>query len=262
VYLFGGMSFAVPADAYDRYMGRYSRRLGPPFMQFAGVRGGQRVLDVGCGPGALTAVLAAKVGAERVAACDPSPGFAQACSQRVRGADVRTAPAEDLPWPDARFDVVLSQLVLSFVANAGAAGGEMRRVAVSGGTVAACTWDYGGQMEMLTTFWGAALALDPGAPDEARSLAFTDRDSLRELWHRTGLRDIETAGLVVDARYKSFDDYWQPFLSGTGPGGQYCLSLDEQHRDALRDACFRALGEPAAPFSLTARAWAVRGNAS
>jgi SAM-dependent methyltransferase len=255
------MSFAVPADAYDRYMGRYSRRLAPLFMQFAHVSAGQRVLDVGCGPGALTAALAEKVGAEHVAACDPSPGFARACQQRVQGADVRTAPAEELAWPDAQFDAVLAQLVLSFVSDAGAAGREMRRVAVRGGTVAACTWDYGGQMEMLGTFWGAALALDAGAPDEAHSLAFTDRESLQELWHGVGLRDIETTGLVVDARYQSFADYWQPFLSGTGPAGQYCLSLDERHREALRDACFRALGKPSGAFTLTARAWATRGHA-
>jgi ubiquinone/menaquinone biosynthesis C-methylase UbiE len=255
------MSFAVPADAYDRYMGRYSRQLAPKFIQFAGVRAGQRVLDVGCGPGALTAALADTLGAEHVAACDPSPGFARACRQRVRGADVRTAPAEELAWPDAQFDAVLAQLVLSFVSNGAAAGREMRRVTVGGGTVAACTWDYGGQMEMLDTFWGAALALDPGAPDEAHTLAFTDRESLQELWRRTGLSDIETSGLLVDVQYQGFDDYWHPFLSGTGPGGQYCLSLDEHHREALRDACFRALGEPRGAFTLTARAWAVRGQA-
>ncbi len=255
------MSFAVPAEAYDRYMGRYSRPLAPLFAQFAGVRPGQRVLDVGCGPGALTAQLAEEVGAERVAAADPSPGFARACAERIRGADVRTAPAEDLPWPDGAFDAVLAQLVVSFVSRPEAASREMRRVAVPDGTVAACTWDYGDQMQMLNTFWSAALTLDPAAPHEARSLAYTDRDSLQELWHRAGLRDIETSGLTVEVRYQGFDDYWQPFLTGTGPAGQYCISLGEDHLGALREECFRALGAPSGEFALTARSWAVRGKA-
>jgi ubiquinone/menaquinone biosynthesis C-methylase UbiE len=254
------MSFTVPADAYDRYMGRYSLRLAPLFARFAGVQSQQRVLDVGCGPGALTAQLASTVGAQLVAAADPSPGFVRACADRVTGADVRIAPGEELPWPDAAFDAVLSQLVLSFVKDADAALREMRRVARPGGTVASCTWDYGGQMQMLNTFWDAALALDPAAPDEARALAYTDPDSLRELWQRTGMSDIEAAGLMVEVQYADFDDYWQPFLTGTGPGGQYCVSLDDGHREALREECFRALGTPKRPFTLTARSWAVRGN--
>lgn len=254
------MSFAVPADAYDSYMGRYSLRLAPLFVRFAGVGPTKTALDVGCGPGALTAELARAVGAERVAAADPSPGFARACADRVPGAEVRTAPAEELPWPDARFDAVLSQLVLSFVTDADAAVREMRRVTVPGGTIAACTWDYGGEMQMLNTFWTAALALDPTAPDEGRSLRFTDTDSLQDLWRRGGLSDIETDALVVEVRYRDFDDYWQPFLTGTGPGGQYCVSLDDGRRAALREACFRALGEPKDAFTLTARSWAIRGR--
>jgi ubiquinone/menaquinone biosynthesis C-methylase UbiE len=205
--------------------------------------------------------LAGTVGAELVAAADPSPGFARACSERVTGAEVRLAPGEELPWPDAAFDAVLSQLVLSFVEDADAALREMRRVARPGATVASCTWDYAGQMQMLNTFWDAALALDPAAPDEARALAYTDPDSLRELWQQSGMRDIEAAGLVVDVKYADFDDYWQPFLTGTGPGGQYCVSLDDPRREALRDECFRALGTPEGSFTLTARSWAVRGKA-
>jgi len=137
----------------------------------------------------------------------------------------------------------------------------MRRVARPGGTVASCTWDYAGQMQMLNTFWRAALALDPAAPDEARALPYTDPESLRELWSRSGLRDIETAPLAVAVRYADFDDYWQPFLTGTGPAGQYCISLEDRHREALREECLRALGTPRGSFRLTARSWAVRGKA-
>ena len=255
------MSFAVSPDAYDRYMGRYSRRLAPLFADWAPVRPGQRVLDVGCGPGALTAELAIRVGAERVAAADPSPVFADACASRFPRADVRTAPGEELPWPADSFDAVLAQLVMSFLRDADAGVREMRRVAGAGGVVTACTWDYAGEMQMLRTFWDAALALDPSAPDEARVLRYSDRESLRQLWQHAGLGEIETAILVVDARYTDFDDYWQPFLTGTGPGGQYCISLKAPDRMALRQECFRMLGAPAGSFSLTAQASAVRGIA-
>ena len=254
------MSFSVPPEAYDRYMGRYSRRLAPLLTDFADVRQGHQVLDVGCGPGALTAHLAARVGAGRVAAAEPSPGFARACVERVPGADVRIAPSETLPWANDTFDVVVSQLVLSFVADADAAVDEMRRVAVPGGTIAACTWDYAGQMQMLTTFWNAAAAIDPDAPDEERTMPYIDPDSLRGLWHRAALSDIDTTALVVEVTYADFDDYWTPFLTGAGVGGQYCVSLDARRRDALREECFRALGRLAGSFSMTARSWAVRGR--
>jgi ubiquinone/menaquinone biosynthesis C-methylase UbiE len=255
------MSFAAPPDAYDRYMGRYSAELAPLFARFGRVESGHEVLDVGCGPGALTAHLASTLGPHLVAAADPSPGFARACAERVTGADVRTAASEELPWPEAAFDNVLSQLVLSFVEDGEAALGEMRRVARPGGTIASCTWDLTGQMQMLDAFWRAALVLDPDAPDEASLLAYTDPDSLQELWQRGGLRDIETAPLIVEVTYTDFDDFWQPFLGGIGPAGQYCISLDDLHREALRDECFRALGNPKSPFALTARSWAVRGRA-
>ena len=242
-------------------MGRYSKRLARPFADFAQIELGQRVLDVGCGPGALTSEIAIRVGAELTAAADPSAGFARACAESVAGADVRTASAEELPWPSGSFDAVVSQLVVSFLGDADAGVVEMRRVLRPGGTLAACSWDYVGEMQMLRTFWDAALALDPATPDERRVMAYTDRDSLRELWLRAGLRDVETAPLAVQAEYDDFDDYWQPFLTGTGPGGRYCVSVDADHQAALRKACFRRLGAPAGPFTLSARAWAVRGVA-
>jgi ubiquinone/menaquinone biosynthesis C-methylase UbiE len=254
------MSFAVRADAYDRYMGRYSRLLAPRFAEFARLEPAWRVLDVGCGPGALTSELAGRVGAHRVAGANPSPSFVSSCASRVPGADIRLAPAEQLPWPAAAFDAVLSQLVVSFLDDPGAGLLEMRRVVRQDGVIAACTWDYGGEMQMLRTFWDAALALDPAAPDEARVMRYTDSSSLRKLWIRGGIRDVEVAPLVVHVEYAGFDDYWQPFLTGTGPGGQYCVSLDEPHRAALRDECRRGLGAPTGSFTLAARAWAARGS--
>jgi SAM-dependent methyltransferase len=253
------VNFDVAADAYDRYMGRYSRRLAPVFADFARVRPGHSVLDVGCGPGSLTAELARRVGAARVAAVDPAPEFVRVCADRVPDADVQVASAEQLPWPNGSFHVALSQLVVSFLRHAPDGIGEMRRVVRSGGVVAACTWDYGGGMQMLRTFWDAALTLDPAAPDEARVLGYSTPESLHELWARCDLRNVAVAPLVVPADYEGFDDYWQSFLTGTGPGGSYCLSLEADHRAALRDECFRRLGVPQRGFTLTARAWAVRG---
>jgi len=255
------VSFAVPADAYDRYMGRYSKRLAGAFADFAQIELGHRVLDVGCGPGALTSEIASRVGAHLTAAADPSEGFARACARAVPGADVRTASAEELPWPSGSFDAVVSQLVVSFLRDVDASVAEMRRVLRPGGMLAACSWDYAGQMQMLRAFWDAALALNPEAPDEGRVMAYADRDSLRELWLSAGLRDVEAAPLTVEAAYDDFDDYWQPFLTGTGPGGRHCISLDADDQAALRQECFQRLGAPTGPFMLSARAWAVRGVA-
>lgn len=255
------MNFAVPADAYDSYMGRHSRRLAPLFADFADIGPGRRVLDVGCGPGALTAELARRVRAQRVAAVDPSPGFALACGQRVLAADVREGPAEQLPWPPGSFDASLAQLVISFVSDADSAVAEMRRVVRAGGTVAACTWDHGGEMWIVRMFWEAAVALDPTVPTESRVQRYTDRASLEELWLRAGLEGVQTAPLVIEGEFTDFDDYWQPFLTGTGPAGAYCVSLDGERQAALRAECFRRLGEPSGPFTLSARAWAVRGVA-
>lgn len=254
------MTFAVSGPAYDRYMGRYSRELAPALADFAEIRAGTRALDVGCGPGALLEELAQRLGSQAVAAVDPSPTLVAACVERLPGADVRVAGAEHLPWADGEFDAALAQLVVNFMADAPSGVGEMRRVVRPGGIVAACTWDYAGGMTMLRTFWDAALALDPQAPDEGRTMQFQDPDALEGLWRTVGLDAVETAPLDVQARYDGFDDFWQPFLSGGAPGGAYCASLDREQQDALREECRRRLGNPSGQFVLGARAWAVRGT--
>jgi ubiquinone/menaquinone biosynthesis C-methylase UbiE len=256
------MTFAVSGDAYDRYMGRYSRLLAPRLAHFACVEPGTRALDVGCGPGALTEELARRVGAGSVLAADPSESLAAACAERVPGADVRVARAESLPWPDDSVDTALAQLVVNFLEDPPAGVREMRRVVGPGGIVAACTWDYSAGMSMLRTFWDAALALDPEAPDEGRTMRYGDPDDLAGLWRETGLEEVETAQLEVEAEYADFDDFWEPFLSGAAPGGAYCASLPHQRQAALRDECRKRLGDPDGPFSLAARAWAVRGHVS
>src|SRR4051794_9442207 len=180
--------FQVAAESYDRYMGRYGPELARALARAAGVRPGERALDVGCGPGALTAELVQTLGAERVAAVDPSPPFAEACRARHPGVRVEVAAAEALPFGDEEFDVVLSQLVLNFLADPAAGVGEMRRVVRDGGTLAAAVWDYAGEMTMLRTFWDAAIALDADAAsaDEGRTMRVCDPGSLIALWEGGG----------------------------------------------------------------------------
>ena len=251
------MTFDVAGDAYDRYIGRYSRLLAPRFLDFAGVETGP-ALDIGCGPGSLTAVLATRLGATSVAAVDPSGPFASACRARVPGADVRIASAEDLPFPDRSFQAALSQLVLSFVAAPDRMAAETSRVVRPNGIVAACTFEAGG-FALVRTFWQAAVRLDPKAPDDAR-LPFRRMEQLVDLWNRAGFRDVATGVIDVEAAYADFDDFWSPFAFGIGPAGGYLVAQLEDRRAAIRDDCFEALGKPGGPFSLPARVIAIRGR--
>jgi SAM-dependent methyltransferase len=254
------MSFAVAGDKYDRFMGRYSRELAPRLIEFAGVGSGTTV-DVGCGPGALTERLVERLGAENVAAADPSEPFVAAATERAPGADVRRAAAEALPWEDDRFDAALSQLVVNFMRDADAGVAEMRRVVRPDGVVAACTWSYGEDMEMLRGFWDAARRLDSGAPDEGTTMRYRSAEELDELWRRAGLSGVETAHLRVETDYTGFDDLWEPFTYGVGPAGAYLAKLETEQREQVRTELFKGLGEPTGPFTLSATACAVRGLA-
>lgn len=249
------MSFDVSGNAYDRFMGRYSSELAPVFADFARVEAAQRILDVGCGSGVLTAELARRVGADHVAGADPSP-LLEACAERVPGADLKRADAEDLPWPDASFDAALAQLVLHFMHDPEAGVAEMRRVTRPGGAVAASTWDFSGGMKLLGTFWASARAVEPAAESETDAF---DEARLDALWKQAGLGDVEVAALVVATRYESFDELWETFLLGVGPAGRYLVSLPVEHQSAIRSEYASRLGEPAGAFDLDARAWAVRG---
>jgi SAM-dependent methyltransferase len=253
-----GISFATGTELYSRHVGRYTDALAEALLDRAGLRNGDRALDVGCGPGAVLAALAARLGAARVTGVDPSTPFVATARARVRGADVRVGAAEALPFDDASFDVVTSQLVLNFLEDAHAGVAEMCRVARR--SVVACVWDYAGEMEMLRAFWDAALELDPEAPDEGRVMRWCSPGELLALWKSAGLGGVDVDALVVGARYDGFDDYWTPFTAGLAPSGAYCASLDDDRREALRAACYRRLGSPAGPFELSARAWVVTGS--
>jgi SAM-dependent methyltransferase len=257
----GAATFRTPPEAYERYMGVWSRPLARVFVNAAAVTPGDRVLDVGCGPGALTAELAGRLGAESVAAVDPSEPSVAACGAAVPGADVRVGGAEALPFADSSFDAALCQLVVNFLADARAGVAEMRRVTKPGGTVAACTWDYREGMTMLRVFWDAAVAIDPTAPHEGRVMPFCTPDDLDALWRAAGLSAVQTRELVVERTYASFGDFWEPFTFGVGPGGSYCVSLEAPQREELRDECYRLLDSPEGAIDMTARAWFVRGTA-
>jgi SAM-dependent methyltransferase len=259
----GAGSFLVPAEAYDRWMGRYSTRLASALIEFAGVSPGMRALDVGCGPGALTEALASVLGPGSVAAAEPSGPFVEACRVRLPGVEIAAASAEALPFADEAFDAALSQLVVNFMHDPRAGVSEMRRVTRPGGVVAACVWDYAGEMTLLSTFWQAARELEPeqaAAVDETKVMRWCDEGQLEALWRGAGLCGVRVGPLVVSANYTDFEDLWSPLPAGVGPAGSFVKSLDEQRRALLHEAFRRLLEVPDGPFQLTARAWAVVGT--
>lgn len=252
------MSFEVAAEAYDRFMGRYSIQLAPALADLAAVEAGQRVLDVGCGPGALTTELVLRLGTDAVSAVDPSESFAAAARERHPGVDVRLSAAEELPFADDTFDAALAQLVVHFMADPVAGLREMVRVTRAGGVVAACVWDHAGERAPISTFWEAARELGGDVTDESL-LAGGRAGHLTELFEAAGLGQVEESDLAATVDYANFDDWWEPFTLGVGPAGAHATSLGEAELAALRDRCRQLL--PEAPFTLSTFAWAARGIA-
>jgi SAM-dependent methyltransferase len=252
------VSFEVSADAYERFMGRYSERLAARFADLAGPDPG-RVLDVGCGPGALSAELARRLGANRVTAVDPSASFVAAAAARLPDVQVHRAAAEELPFPDGGFGAALAQLVVQFMADPVAGMREMARVTRDGGALGACVWDHGpGGRGPISGFWTAALALDPRARDES-GRAGTQAGELEALAGAAGWRRVTGGTLAVRVPYAGFEDWWHPFTLGVGPAGAHVAGLDPGHRAALREACRRTV--PDGPFEVEAVAWTVTGTA-
>jgi SAM-dependent methyltransferase len=252
------VSFAVEADQYDRFMGRYSLHLAPQFVEYARLEPGQRAIDVGCGPGALTAELIKRLPSDAVWAVDPSERFLAAVSTRYPGVRVQRAAAEELPFEAGCFNAALAQLVVHFMADPVKGLSEMVRVTAAGGVVAACVWDHAGGQGPLGLFWEVARELDPEVEDESR-LAGASEGHLGELFRAAGIHKVEETALRIDVEHPSFEDWWEPFLLGVGPAGSYVIGLDAQRQTRLRDACKERLtGEP---FVLSALAWAAAGVA-
>jgi SAM-dependent methyltransferase len=256
----GARSFHVTGSSYDSFMGRYSVPLATSFVDAVDVRPGGVALDVGCGPGALVDALVTKLGPSSVFACDPSPSFAEECSRRHPDVVVRVGRAESLPFDTNAFDYVLAQLVLHFVSDPSAAAAEFVRVAKPGGVVGACVWEFHDGMEMLRQFWDAALALDPDAPDEARTLRFGREGEIADVLDGAGLTDLSETTLHVASTYSGFDELWSGFLAGVGPAGTYCVALPPDARQRLQQRLFEQLGEPPGPFTLSAVARVAYGR--
>ena len=251
------MTFAVAADSYDRFMGRYSVLLAPQLAALGDVGAGQRVIDVGCGPGALTTELVRLVGADCVTAVDPSAPFVAAARERHPGVTVEQAEAEQLPFPDGSFDAALAQLVVHFMTDPVAGLREMGRVTRREGVVAACVWDYAGGTSPLSIFWDAARELDADVDDES-GLPGARAGHLAELFEAARLRHVAETALEVTIEHPTFEDWWEPFTLGVGPAGVYAAGLEADRQAELRERCRERFPEP--PFVLAARAWAARGR--
>lgn len=253
------------ADAYERFMGRWSRSLAPTLVRFAGVRDGDAVLDVGSGTGALAAAVAAAAPSSRIVGIDPAAPYVKLAQLRQGSALVRfeVGDAQQMTFADATFDRTVSLLVVNFIPDARKAVGEMARVTRRNGTVAAAVWDYDAGMEMLRVFWDEAVAQNPSArAKDERHMPFCKPGELTALWREQGLQDVVEEGLTIETRFASFDDFWSPFLAGQGPAGAYAVSLSAADRDALAARLRRRLVSdgPDREIVLKARAWAVRGT--
>ncbi len=252
------MSFDVAAEAYDRFMGRYSAPLADVFADFAGPAEGGRVLDVGCGTGALTSVLARRYGESEVAAVDPSASFVAAVASRFPWADVRHGHAEDLPYDDHVFTAALAELVVHFMTDPVAGLREMRRVTREGGVVAACVWDFEGGRAPQSRFF-AALREVTGAADDERDRPGAGRGRLAALLEEAGCRDVSEGEVSVTQSFDGFDDWWEPYTLGVAPAGRQLAALDDAERERVRAAARTRF--PHGPFTLEVTAWAARGIA-
>lgn len=251
-------------NSYERYVGRWSRRVAPKFLAWLDIPSGRRWLDVGCGTGALCAAIVENCSPLSVTGVEPSEGFLKTANENLAGrVMLYPGSATAIPLSDSAVDVVVSALVLNFVADPHLALAEMARVTVNGGTVGAYVWDYAGKMELIRFFWDAAVELNPDATNVVEGIRFPlcRPEALAAQFASAELNDPEVMAIDVPTPFVSFEDYWQPFLGGQGPAGAYAMSLNETTRERLRDRIRARLPVQAdGSISLIARAWAVRAT--
>src|SRR3954468_14058818 len=252
------MTFNVSAEDYGAFMGRFSGPLAVEFADALDLAPGTRAVDVGCGPGALTALLVERLGAGNVVAADPSEPFVAAARKRFPGVEVHLAPAESLPLADGSVDVAAAALVVHFMTDPVGGIAEMRRVTRDGGLVAASCWDFAGDRSPLATFWDGVRHFDPTHPGEANE-AGARAGQLAEYFSAAGLRDVRESTLTVSVPIASFDEYWAPFTLGVGPAGAHLAALGDSSRADLRDVCQSLFHPP--PCDLAVTAWAGYGRA-
>ncbi|PWB40783.1 MAG: SAM-dependent methyltransferase [Rhodocyclales bacterium] len=249
---------------YERYVGRWSRKVAPPFLAWLGVPAGRTWLDVGCGTGALSAAILDRCAPASVAGVEPSEGFLKTAQENLGDrATLSPGSATAIPFNDAAVDAAVSGLVLNFIPDQRAALAEMARVTDQGGAIAAYVWDYAGRMELMRAFWDAAVELDADAAklDEGIRFPLCRPEALEMLFADAGLQDIEVRAIDIPTPFENFDDYWQPFLGGQGPAPAYAMSLDEAARARLRDRIRSRLPFAAdGSIPMTARAWAIRAT--
>jgi SAM-dependent methyltransferase len=251
-------------DPYEQYVGRWSRRVAPPFLSWLGIPAGRKWLDVGCGTGALSAAIVDHCSPSSVTGVEPSEGFLKTARRHLAGrAVLHQGSATAIPLDDASVDVVVSGLVLNFIPDHRAALAEMARVTDNGGIIGAYVWDYAGKMELMRLFWDAVVQLNPDAAsmDEGTRFPLCRPEALVELFESAGLNGVEVMAIDIPTPFASFEDYWQPFLGGQGPAPAYAMSLDETARARLGDRIRERLPVQAdGSISLTARAWATRST--
>jgi len=252
-------------EAYEQYVGRWSRPVGRMFLDWLSLPKGLRWVDVGCGTGALTKTIMEQADPSRVTGIEPSEGFLNVARAGIHDnrVEFKSGDAQSLPLEDAQADVSVSGLVLNFVPDKKRAVQVMRRIVQTRGTVALYVWDYAGEMQLMRYFWDAVTDLFPNGAehDEGKQFPICNPEPLADLFRATGLRSVEARALDAPTTFADFNDYWNPFLGGQGPAGRYCVSLSEGDREQLRERLENTLPVSTdGTIQLIARAWAVRGT--